>query len=357
MSISRATKYIAAAVLAIILSLCQSGWAVIINSADGTGNTDSPANDPDYSDFPYWNNIGPDGVGTGIYLGNGWVLTADHVVSSGIPNIVLNGVSYAPNGNPAIRITPSPGNPADLAIYQLAQNPGLPSIPLIPKGTGVPLGSSVLMMGDGFNRQPNLSTSGSLTGYYWDQTARSMRWGTNTVVGTMAVDDGFGVTQTFYTNFANNGNVNEAQAAAGDSGGAVFYNTGSQWVLAGMMFCIDNEGGNIGMADYGGQTYSASIGSYLRNIVPISGDGLPGDANGDGLVDVADYNIWAANVGKTGATWAQGDFNGDGLVDVADYNIWAANVGATYNASPNPEPATMTLLVIGATALIRRRSK
>jgi len=220
----------------------------------------------------------------------------------------------------------------------------------------------VLMMGDGFNRQPNLSTSGSLTGYYWDQTARSMRWGTNTVVGTMAVDDGFGVTQTFYTNFANNGNVNEAQAAAGDSGGAVFYNTGSQWVLAGMMFCIDNEGGNIGMADYGGQTYSASIGSYLRNIVPISGDGLPGDANGDGLVDVADYNIWAANVGKTGATWAQGDFTGDGIVDINDLTIVLANYGATYGAGIKavPEPSCIVLVATGAAGLLvcsRRRRR
>jgi hypothetical protein len=54
---------------------------------------------------------------------------------------------------------------------------------------------------------------------------------------------------------------------------------------------------------------------------------IPGDINMDGLVDVADYNIWAANVGAQCATWAMGDLNGDGLVDVADYNIWAANVG------------------------------
>jgi len=59
---------------------------------------------------------------------------------------------------------------------------------------------------------------------------------------------------------------------------------------------------------------------------------IAGDINCDGLVDVADYNIWAANVGATGASWSQGDLNGDGLVDVADYNIWAANVGKTASA-------------------------
>jgi hypothetical protein len=62
-------------------------------------------------------------------------------------------------------------------------------------------------------------------------------------------------------------------------------------------------------------------------------DPIAGDINGDGLVDVADYDIWAANVGATNATWSQGDLNGDHLVDVADYDIWAANVGATASSA------------------------
>jgi hypothetical protein len=82
---------------------------------------------------------------------------------------------------------------------------------------------------------------------------------------------------------------------------------------------------------------------------------IPGDINGDGLVDVADYNIWAANVGRTGATWSQGDLNGDGLVDVADYNIWAANVGKT---AATPEPISMIIIAIGGglVALKRRNA-
>ena len=78
----------------------------------------------------------------------------------------------------------------------------------------------------------------------------------------------------------------------------------------------------------GGATVNyTGAGIVLTNI--WSNPTLAGDINNDGLVDVADYNIWAANVGKTGANWCQGDLNGDGLVDVADYNIWAANVGKT----------------------------
>jgi hypothetical protein len=62
-------------------------------------------------------------------------------------------------------------------------------------------------------------------------------------------------------------------------------------------------------------------------IVPI-----PGDANGDGKVDVGDLGILAANYGKTsGATWTMGDFTGNGAVDVGDLGILAANYGT--NAS------------------------
>jgi hypothetical protein len=90
----------------------------------------------------------------------------------------------------------------------------------------------------------------------------------------------------------------------------------------------------------------------LSNI--FSNPTLAGDINNDGLVDVADYNIWAANVGKTGATWLQGDLNGDGLVDVADYNIWAANVGKT---AATPEPISMIILAIGGGLVaIKRRN-
>jgi hypothetical protein len=58
----------------------------------------------------------------------------------------------------------------------------------------------------------------------------------------------------------------------------------------------------------------------------------PGDANCDGMVDVGDLGILAANYGvAAGAGWGQGDFNNDGAVDVGDLGILAANYGT--NAS------------------------
>jgi hypothetical protein len=54
---------------------------------------------------------------------------------------------------------------------------------------------------------------------------------------------------------------------------------------------------------------------------------IPGDSNGDGLVDVGDLGILAANYGGTGKAWVQGDFNNDGVVDVGDLGILAAHYG------------------------------
>ncbi|MCC6683394.1 MAG: serine hydrolase [Phycisphaeraceae bacterium] len=54
---------------------------------------------------------------------------------------------------------------------------------------------------------------------------------------------------------------------------------------------------------------------------PPTPEGLPGDANNDGLVDVADLQILVDNWLSQDATWTDGDFNGDGVVDLADLQL------------------------------------
>ena len=45
----------------------------------------------------------------------------------------------------------------------------------------------------------------------------------------------------------------------------------------------------------------------------------PGDTNLDGTVDFADFLIFAANFGTTGASWSEGDFDADGSVGFTDF--------------------------------------
>jgi hypothetical protein len=61
---------------------------------------------------------------------------------------------------------------------------------------------------------------------------------------------------------------------------------------------------------------------------------LRGDANHDGTVNTADFNLVATNFNSTGTTWGQGDFNYDGKVNALDFNVLATKYGATLPAPP-----------------------
>lgn len=76
----------------------------------------------------------------------------------------------------------------------------------------------------------------------------------------------------------------------------------------------------------------------------LTGPYLPGDANLDGHVDVADFNIWNSHRLEDSANWGKGDFNADGVVDTSDFNIWNQH---KFNASGElvPEPDDGVLLM------------
>jgi hypothetical protein len=48
---------------------------------------------------------------------------------------------------------------------------------------------------------------------------------------------------------------------------------------------------------------------------------LPGDANGDGIVEWSDYYIWSAHLAQDGG-FLEGDFDGDGMISPEDLTLW-----------------------------------
>jgi hypothetical protein len=96
---------------------------------------------------------------------------------------------------------------------------------------------------------------------------------------------------------------------------------------------VDNRPGNDGYIES-----RASPVTFERSVGP-----LPGDFNGDNVVDAADYVVWRKGLGTT--------YTQD------DYNTWRTNFGRSFSfsvsgsgASANavvPEPASITVCVVG----------
>ncbi len=97
---------------------------------------------------------------------------------------------------------------------------------------------------------------------------------------------------------------------------------------------------------------------HVHNLVDTAlGEGTGtefGDFNLDGMVSILDLGALGDGYG-VGTGWAQGDANGDGTVGILDLGFLGDNYG--YDGSAIPEPATMSLLGLGAVAILRRRRR
>jgi hypothetical protein len=120
-------------------------------------------------------------------------------------------------------------------------------------------------------------------------------------------------------NLSGDPNAGENWTRAGATGDALSFQAAAIFEMA-----IDHPGGDVG-----------SPGFVAGDVTPT----LPGDYNGDGAVDGADYVVWRKN---------------DGSPD--DYNTWRSNFGRTAageseaRAAAVPEPAASLLFAAGLVA-------
>ena len=124
--------------------------------------------------------------------------------------------------------------------------------------------------------------------------------------------------------------------------------------------------GNVYIAGYtNGVLGDANLGSYDAFVAKYHGDNgqlLPGDANGDGSVDISDLTVLSQNWEDYSEvkTWAQGDFNGSGYVDIGDLTLlshyWGLSTSSFEEALASigtvPEPTTFAMLIAGLVGLV-----
>lgn len=270
-----------------LLLACSLSQAVVVSS-DGPNNSA-----PDGQ--PFFNNVGSIGSASAIYLGDGWVLSANHVAGSLPATVKFGGVDYATLAGSFHRLeNPTYSEPltalTDIVVFRLSSLVELPAVEI---STATPaVGSPVMMIGNGSTRAgpltfwnrteiagPNNDTwevttpeLANAAGYHTTGT-REIRWGANVVnASNFTADAGHGDVISYATQFNSIGLTHEAQAVSGDSGGAVFSFNGSSWELSGMMYAVglfENQPGGADTTVFGMVTAIADLSAYRSQIIAI----------------------------------------------------------------------------------------
>jgi len=260
--------------------LLQSSWA-IVNVTDPTGNTSAPTGTLGQPTDPGFANVGQVNGSSGVYLGSGWVLTANHV---GAGTFSVGGNSYAYDGVNSHQI-----GGTDIRLFKLTTSPSLS--PLTISTSTPPIGTGTVLISGG--RTPESTTTTWYVdtdpiSWVWSETVfpeadttfegykttstKTVRWGTNEVssYGTFAGADT--LVTDFSTLASGDQTAYESQAVLNDSGGGIFYDTGSGWVLAGTIAAVgnfNNQPNGTRTAVFGNTTVSMDLADHAAEINSI----------------------------------------------------------------------------------------
>lgn len=362
--------------LLLTLLLAPSAEALVLDSGDGQGNTTPPADDPG------WSFVGRVGGPTGVYLGNGWVLTANHV---GTNPVDFDGIAYPVVPGSTIQLQNPDTSFADLKVFRIDPYPDLGLLPI--RATTPPVNAYLTFIAVGLSRGAATSWMG-INGWLWGATT-GKRWGTNRLTATGIANGTLGFSASFTHVGTMGSTTHEAIGANGDSGGAAFVKNGSTWELAGLLFAISSFGGQpYGTSLYGNLTWSADLSQYRDQLIEITrpecanevdddGDDLvdwPDDSgcsseldvsefpdqDDDGVDDSLDDCLTLANPGQQDAdqdgygNLCDADFNDNGIVGANDVAAIAARAG--FPAAGNEEFDLDSSGAVGANDVARAAS-
>lgn len=117
--------------------------------------------------------------------------------------------------------------------------------------------------------------------------------------------------------------------------------------------------GNTALADLPNRTTVLSYLTQLTDHLPMVSDYslylMPGDANGDGVVNASDISILMNGQSNSLTGWANGDFNGDGVINQDDWGLLDLGLAMTQSSTPVPEPGVVGITAIGGVLALSRK--
>jgi hypothetical protein len=253
----------------LLFSPFDQARAIVFFSQGNGANLDNPA-----VGLP-WDNVvqmqspaGP--IGTGVYLGNRYVLTAGHV--GPLTSVKVGLVDYLIDSSPAVAI-----GTADMKLVRLALDPGLNGVPLNTNPFG-DTGYSYLV-GYGVGRASSLLLSSSPV-TWGDSSTAIKRWGTNIVdIARSGIQVGGYISDLLKTEFNSDAGANEAALTIYDSGSALFRQIGSDWYLVGLGAYVQNSGYSLASSQFNytesDDSYFIRISKYADSSVMIGGVSVP----------------------------------------------------------------------------------
>lgn len=212
--------------------------------------------------------------GSAVYLGNGFLLTANHVtVNSNFSKVTFDNTNFFsidPNfGSYGTQVAPG----VDMKVIKLTLNPaGVNAVTLL--STPVEMVAPATLVGWGKGRDPAVPLASTSVTWGSDSTA-AKRWGVNVpkIAGTSPYDFIATIAGATGPGFFPSG-VGDAEASATlyDSGSGLFQQIGGQWYLIGLTTAVETNGSSTYGDDDstgGDLTYYARISSYEQDITAL----------------------------------------------------------------------------------------
>jgi len=261
--------------------LSPSYGMLYYNLGNGANTTDPGTGVPFDSVGKVTTSDGSGISGSAIYLGDGYVLTANHVTTNATYGYVTFGSTVyqmdtvAFSGSMTIQVEPG----VDMKIMKLTTTPTVSAVNLLSTPTEQVASATLVSWGNGRDASVPL---GSTTVNWGNSTTSAHRWGTNVIKFAQSISyDGYtedilgtilgGPAPTYIPSGVGDG---EASVVLNDSGSGLFQQIGGTWYLVGLTVVTETAGSSTFGNDQttlprGDADFFVRISSYEDSIMAI----------------------------------------------------------------------------------------